>query len=489
MMWIFYIGSFFVTIYIFLKHKHCFWKRRGIAQIAPEFLYGNIKKAVQEKSSFSELHRTFYKQFKLQKVQHGGIYLFYRPSWVPIDLDLIKQMMTTDFEYFSSHGIYHHDNDWLSNNIFNLEGEHWKTVRSKLTPTFTSGKMKSMYVMLDKLSDRLETKIEEYCKKGQPVEIKEHAACFGVDAIATCFFGLETDCLNYPDNDFRRAGKSIVEPRPIKFVLECFANWNLLGKLGYRFFPQNVTDLFVKIVRESTEFRKNDGTPRNDYLGLLLQLKDNNQFTEQEIAANMLAIYAAGFDTSSSTTSYLLYELAKHQDVQDKVREEIWRIGKRNPNGKFTYDDLADMKYAEMCINETLRMYTPIPEVPRNSVKDYTIPGTNQVISKGILVTIPVWSIHHDPDYYPNPEQFNPDNFLPENKASRHEFSFFPFGGGPRLCIGYRFAMMQVKVNLIKQLRNYRFRLNPKAPEKISFHPITLTLTAKEDLLLDVSPF
>lgn len=99
--------------------------------------------------------------------------------------------------------------------------------------------------------------------------------------------------------------------------------------------------------------------------------------------------------------------------------------------------------------------------MPRVIVKDYTVPNTDAILPKGLLVCIPVYAVHHDPNYYPNPDVFDPDRFDPTNDTKKGSSSFFPFGDGPRICIGMKLGMLEIKVGLVSLLRNFEFQLSP----------------------------
>lgn len=133
--------------------------------------------------------------------------------------------------------------------------------------------------------------------------------------------------------------------------------------------------------------------------------------------------------------SFALYELALNPDVQDKLAEEIRKYTSENGD-KLTYDLLQEMKYLDMVVSETLRKYPPVGNLFRQCTKPYTIPGTNVLIEAETRVFIPIYAIHRDPKYYPNPEKFDPERFTPEEKAKRHPMIYMPFGEGPRNCIG-----------------------------------------------------
>lgn len=125
---------------------------------------------------------------------------------------------------------------------------------------------------------------------------------------------------------------------------------------------------------------------------------------------------------------------------------------------------------------ETLRLYPPVDGLTRYAEKDYTFPNTNYSISRGALCLIPIYSIHRDPRHYPNPEKFDPDRFTEEEIAKRHPFTHIPFGEGPRMCIGLRFGMMQVRLGLIALLRKYKLSHTSKTPSTPSYKLTGATL-------------
>lgn len=128
-----------------------------------------------------------------------------------------------------------------------------------------------------------------------------------------------------------------------------------------------------------------------------------------------------------------------------------------------------EMEYLEKIVLETLRKHPPVGVLPRVCTKNYQVPDSDLIIEAGTRVSIPVFSIHRDPDHYPDPETFDPERFNEENKANRHPFSYMPFGEGPRTCIGLRFGKLQSKVGLCCVLRNYKVTLNGKTSLPIEY--------------------
>lgn len=136
--------------------------------------------------------------------------------------------------------------------------------------------------------------------------------------------------------------------------------------------------------------------------------------------------------------------------------------------------------------SESLRKYPPAVSVQRVAKEHYPVPNTEIVIEKGTSVIIPIYGIHHDPEIYPQPEKYDPDRFTPDKVAKRHQFSFLPFGEGPRICIGMRFAVVEVKIALAKILMNFEFKLDrTKTSVPLKILPSSLILTPAEKIVID----
>lgn len=151
--------------------------------------------------------------------------------------------------------------------------------------------------------------------------------------------------------------------------------------------------------------------------------------------------------------------LGIHQDVQEKVMSEIKTIF-GDSHRDVTFADTLEMKYLERVIMETLRMYPPVPIIARKLNQDVVLASQNYLVPANTTIIIATYKIHRDPNTYPDPEKFNPDNFLPEKSASRHYYSYIPFSAGPRSCVGRKYAMLKLKVLLTTILRNYHVKSN-----------------------------
>ncbi|KAF5278158.1 hypothetical protein FQR65_LT15799 [Abscondita terminalis] len=450
---------------VIVAFKLCFsyWKRKGVFTLPPTIPFGNAKDVVLLKKNFGIDLKTLYDAAKSKSLKFGGYYFFMRPIFIPVDLNLVKTIMTSDFSYFTDH-VLHVDEEYdpLSTHLFAMKGSRWKNLRVKLTPTFTSGKMKMMFQTLVACSNELVDVMDKFVERRDVIDVKEIIGRFTTDIIGSCAFGLECNSLKDPNSEFRQHGRKFfdttLKDSIIRLLTLTLPEFFTIFRV--RSHPKEVTKFFMNVVEQTVKYREENNVIRKDFMHLLLQIKNNVAITENdvgsfqsgkekdasltlsELAAQCFVFFLAGFETSSTATTFCLYELCLNQEIQDKLREEIVGVLKKH-NGNMTYEALMEMTYMDKCINETLRKYPPVPAHTRECTKTYRVPNSDVILKKGSYVFIPVYAIQTDPEYYPNPERFDPERFSEENKSKRHPSAWTPFGDGPRACIGLRFGVMQ----------------------------------------------
>uniref|UniRef100_A0A1B6L5Q1 Cytochrome P450 n=1 Tax=Graphocephala atropunctata TaxID=36148 RepID=A0A1B6L5Q1_9HEMI len=188
-------------------------------------------------------------------------------------------------------------------------------------------------------------------------------------------------------------------------------------------------------------------------------------FTEEKISANTFVFLVAGSETVSGTINFVLFELSKHQHIQLRLQQEVDSVLAKH--GKLSYEAIRDMTYMDQVVQESLRMYPNIAELSRECVRPYKVPDSDFTIEKGVVVLVAVNGLHHDPQYYPDPDQFKPDRF--EGNNFKPNPTFLPFGDGPRICIGMRFALMGVKTCLAKIMSQFSVKLSSKTQLPLKF--------------------
>lgn len=192
------------------------------------------------------------------------------------------------------------------------------------------------------------------------------------------------------------------------------------------------------------------------FLDLLLESAQSGVvISDEEIKEQVDTIMFEGHDTTAAGSSFFLSMMGIHQDIQDKVVEELDKIFGDSDRAA-TFQDTLEMKYLERCLMETLRMYPPVPIIARKINQEITLPSNGKMVPAGTTVVVATYKLHRRPDVYPNPDQFDPDNFLPERSANRHYYAFVPFSAGPRSCVGRKYAMLKLKIILSTILRNFR---------------------------------
>lgn len=483
------VTAIIIIIATYIHRTYQYFKRINIPHEKPRFPWGNVSNPATRQISMGEQFRNFYFKFKREGYNHGGVYLSVTPMYMPIKMDYIKNILAKDFYNFVDRGIYVNEKkDPLGAHLFAIGGIKWKNLRAKLTPTFTSGKMKQMFQTLTDCGIILEKYMEEKIKDDQPLDIKEILGCFTTDIIGSCAFGLECNSFKEPDSPFRYYGKRIFVATKLQALRGTFSfNFpNAARFLGFRTLSKDITDFFFDVVEKAVTYREKNNIVRKDFLQLLIDLKntdnkdniggDGKSLTMNEIAAQSFVFFVAGFETSSTTMNFALYELAVNQEIQNKVRNEINSVLAKY-GGNVTYEAINEMKYMQQVIDETLRMYPPVPILTRVCENDYKIPGENVILEKGTKVLISVYGIHYDEEYYPNPTKFDPERFGEENKKRRHPYAHLPFGEGPRICIGLRFGLMQTKVGLTYLLKNFKFTVNEKTNQPLKMYPRSFVLS------------
>ncbi|OXA48937.1 cytochrome P450 4c3 [Folsomia candida] len=198
---------------------------------------------------------------------------------------------------------------------------------------------------------------------------------------------------------------------------------------------------------------------------------------------HIFTIYGAGFETTASGMNYTLFLLALNPSVQEKVHFELDSIFGSDTNRDITLKDLSDMKYLEMCVNEALRIYPPVPSIVRHAQEDIPL-GNGQIAPKGAQVMILIREILRDPAHFPDPEVFNPDKFLPDECAARHLFAYIPFSSGPRNCLGMKYALKQMKTCLAHIFRQFRVSTVQKREDISLLYGMVLELKPNLELIL-----
>lgn len=350
-------------IYYYIIESFKFWSKHNISTIEPKFPLGNLND-VGTKIHFVDAVREIYEKFKKSE-KLAGFYFFTSPRLIIIDPDLIKQILVKDFNIFRNRGIFHDDSyEPLSGHLFNLHGEKWTEFRRKLSPTFTSGKMKMMFPTIKSKTNDLFSFMDELIKTKNPIDIKDVCVRYTADVIALSAFGVDCNCLTNVDSDFMKETKRIFNFSGFKRRLEFFVS-NTFQKLGsllkIRISGIETEKYFMKLISDAVEYREKNSGNHNDFLNLLINIhkhgivkgekdEDVGKMTFNEMAAQAFVFLVAGFETTSTAMHFAFYELAKNQDIQQRARDEVKSVLEKH-NGEMTYDAVMELHYIQQIIN------------------------------------------------------------------------------------------------------------------------------------------
>lgn len=441
-----------VLIGIRVYRSYTYWERKNVPYLPPTFPMGNLKEVTKKKYSFGIVLNQLY---KLSTEPIVGIYLLFRPALLIRDPTIAKMIMTTEFEHFSDRGFkIDHVRDPLSSNLFSLPVHEWKELRSKLTPAFSSGKLKNMFPIILDIGQKFRNTVENaVIANDGAAEMKELCISYIVDIIGSVIFGIEVNSLENKNNQFRDIGQTFNTVRfgmkEIARNIGTFLVPGLNSILRLQTQPAFISNYFRGIVRKTIEYRENNNVTRNDLMQQLIQLRNTGSVNSDnwqtqssakkslsidECSSNSMLFYIAGSESSSSTLIFCLWELAQQPELMATVQQEIDAVIAKD-HGQITYDNIKAMKLVEKCIYETIRKYPALPILNRNCTKTFPIPGTKFVIEKGTGIVIPVMAIQTDPELFPNPLKFNPYR-VDETDPDYSTTAYHPFGEGPKSCIG-----------------------------------------------------
>nr|XP_022919064.1 probable cytochrome P450 6g2 [Onthophagus taurus] len=474
-----------ILIYFLKKFTTNYWKLKDIPHEHSYPLLGNIPDILISNQTVPQYLSTLYKKYQNQP--YFGIHLLHKPALVLRDPETIKNVLIKNFTKFSDRGFTNDKKaDPLTcSSVFAVKNPEWKALRMKLSPIFTSGKMKLMVPLMRECSDSMVQYLEKKTLQ-KTVDVKDLIGKYTTDVISSCTFGLKPTSF---DNDEKEAtlsavGKKLFEKSLLrKMSAFCYFLAPAIVKIfKFSFLDREATMYLHRLFWDVLQEREKGNIKRNDLIDILIELKnqkDENsiKFDGITISSQAVSFFSAGFETTSSTMSFALYELAMNVNVQNTLRQEINETEEKF--GELTYDVIRNMKYLDMVFNETLRKYTQAPFLVRECKEDCLLEPYKLKIDAGVHVIIPIAGLHSDANYYKNPDVFDPERFNDESKGGINPYTYLPFGSGPRNCIGERFAHLSGKMGLISIVKNFEILKSSTTPTRLTFDHKALLLEAE----------
>ncbi|CAI9622908.1 unnamed protein product [Staurois parvus] len=369
---------------------------------------------------------------------------------------------------------------WLGLGLLTSTGEKWRSRRKMITPTFHFAILAEFLEVMNEQSKILVDKLNSHVGKGTFNCFMDITLC-ALDIICETAMGTKIQAQNNSDSDYIKAIYEMSDmiqcrqkmpwlwPDFVYSRLKAGKNHDKNLKILHGF-----TDKVETILERAEELKNDEATTngsadkkskkRSAFLDMLLKVTDDagNTLSYKDIREEVDTFMFEGHDTTAAALNWSLFLLGSHPEIQAKVHKELDETFGQSDR-PVTMDDLKKLRYLETVVKEALRIYPSVPFFARTITEDCTIRGF--LIPKGVNVVIVPFALHRDPETFPEPEEFRPERFLPENSSGRNPYAYIPFSAGLRNCIGQRFALMEEKVVLSTILRNFSVKASQKKEE------------------------
>ncbi len=392
----------------------------------------------------------------LQKAtgEHGDVVYF---RFGPQDVfflnhpDYIKDVLVTHHQSFMKGRALQRAKRLLGEGLLTSEGDFHRRQRRLAQPAFHRGRIASYGAVMTDYAARTAARWHD----GETLDISQEMMRLTLAIVGKTLFDTDVEA---EADEIGAALTSVMEL--FDFLLLPFSE--LLEKLPLphvRRFQKARARLDETIYRIIEERRRSD-EDRGDLLSMLLAARDEEgdggQMNDEQVRDEVMTLFLAGHETTANLMTWTWYLLSEHQEVEAKLHEELDAVLKgRQP----TVEDVPSLRYTEMVVAESMRLYPPAWAIGRLALKEHEVGG--YTIPAKALVLLSPYVTHRDERYFPDPTRFDPERWTPEAKESRPQFAYFPFGGGTRRCIGEGFAWMEGILLLASLARNWRMRLVP----------------------------
>ncbi len=337
----------------------------------------------------------------------------------------------------------------MGNGLVTSEGAFWKRQRRLSQPAFHHKRLAGLAETMTQCVDR--TADAWLARAGtRPLDVDFHAEMMRLTLgiVGETLFGID---LTGASNELG-AAISVVLQHANEYAESIVRVPLWLPTPANRRF-QRAKKLLDATVQKIITERRAHGRDEGDLLSMLMSITDQSgeeRMTDAQLRDEVMTLFLAGHETIATSMSWTFLLLSQHPDVLSRVRQEVAAVA---GDGPIRFADLPQLEYTGWVVNEAMRVYPPVWIIERQALQDDVIGGYR--IPKGTIVAVSPWGLHHSPKLWRNPERFDPERFSPDRSEGRNKYAFLPFGGGPRVCIGNNFALMEAKIIVATLARRF----------------------------------
>ncbi|KAL3188655.1 hypothetical protein MRX96_040116 [Rhipicephalus microplus] len=469
------------ALFIWRRHHFNYFKQLGIPGPEPNLIWGNLV----------EYHSTeSYKVIGKWIEKYGNVFGFFNgdaPFVVLNDLDFIEYVYVRNFQNFVDRGFNMMTDQMhpvLGKSLLLIGGPEWKDIRSTVAYSMSAAKLKMIMPHLEENADVFIRTLEKYADTDREVHMLPEFEQLSMDYTARGVFGIDEHFQGNLDHPLFNTARGVfrgIMKGPLHMIAQSTTMFKKWMKPFYWLTTVIGEFSFEKLGKETTqiiEMRKKDPSLRKpDILQNLIDaelandiassngarrlngLYKQRQVSSAAIASSAISIFLGGFESTSTSLSYIVFNLAKYPDVQEKARDEV--LEALSTSGTLDYDTtMRKLKYLGQVVDETLRLYPPgLLFVTRKAKEDFEYHGVK--FKAGTAFMVSQYHLHRNSQCWTDPDEFYPDRFARENEALLRKVAHAPFGIGPRNCVGSRLAMLSLKYTLARMLQKYRLELGP----------------------------
>ncbi|MBV8403467.1 MAG: cytochrome P450, partial [Gammaproteobacteria bacterium] len=401
--------------------------------------------------------------------RHGDTYRVYVPArrsytYVIHHPDDIKRVLVSNHRNYTKGVGLDRVKILLGKGIMTSEGELWRRQRYMMQPLFHRRVIGTFAEVIAGANDRFIERWEGLARRGELINLTDEMSELTLEIVLRSIFGRDLDRLSQQLGGNPFAVVTREQSRDLQFA--------------YKF--RSLTKLVAQLIVR----RRADNEEHLDYVAMLMSARDKETgaaMGERELIDEIMTLVVAGHETTASGLNWTWYLLSQHPEVEARLHAEIdAAVDARAP----TLAQMEELRYTRQAIDESLRLYPPGWVLSRRTIEADVLGG--YPVPAGTNVLLPLYLLHRHPQFWSEPEAFDPERFAPEHEAQRPRFAYMPFAAGPRHCIGETFALYEMLVHLYKVARRYRLQYVPDKPLELEAqinlrtrHPLHMRLEAR----------